>query len=184
MKKFSNVTGFKVNEEPKQVEQKIDEIDKFKGDLLNLMDNFLKVKAYGPIHRKLMRGELSVDGKDLLAEAIIILLTERDNKSKTKLLEGLKNKINDWEVIDSEIEKVKNSKISTKNINRVVKLLDKYSSDEETLILYVESTINKFKSIDTLNEYSEIISGSKLSIDSKNKLINIYNQRIKQISSI
>lgn len=184
MKKFSNVSGFKVNEEPKQVEQKIDEIDQFKGDLLNLMDSFLKVKAYGPIHRKLMRGELSVDGKDLLAEAIIILLTERDNKSKTKLLEGLKTKINDWQVIDSEIEKVSNGKISTKNINRVVKLLDKYSSDEQTLLLYVESTINKFKNIETLNEYSQIISQSKLSDESKNKLINIYNQRIKQIGSL
>jgi hypothetical protein len=184
MKKFSNVTGFKVNEEPKQIEQKIDEVDQFKIDLLNLMDSFLKVKVYGPIHRKLMRGELSVDGKDLLAEAIIILLTERDNKSKTKLLENLKTKINNWEVIDSEIEKVKNSKISTKNINRVVKLLDKYSSDEETLVLYVESTITKFKSIENLSEYSQIISESKLSNDSKNKLINIYNQRIKQISSL
>jgi hypothetical protein len=51
-----------------------------------------------------------------LGSPIIILLTERDNKSKTKLLENLKTKINNWEVIDSEIEKVKNSKISTKNI--------------------------------------------------------------------
>ena len=52
--------------------------------------------------------------------------------------------------------------------------IDKYSSDEETLVLYVESTINKFKNTENLSEYSQIISESKLSDDSKNKLINIW----------
>jgi hypothetical protein len=183
MKKFSKVNGIKINEEPK-IENKVDDLDILKLEMLNLMDNFLKVRLTGPVHNKLMFGSFSIDGKDMLAEAIITLLGDKDNKSQTKILESLKTKIKDWEVIDSEIEKINKVRPNLKNINRVSQLLEKYSSDESTLILYVESTINKFKNIETLNQYSSLIKESSLSEESKSKLINIYNQRIKQLSII
>jgi hypothetical protein len=183
MKKFSKVTGVKVNEEPK-VETKIDEVDELKLEMLTLMDNFLKVRASGPIHNTLLNGSLSVEGKDLLAEAIITLLSEKTNKDKTKVLESLKTKISDWQTIDEEIEKINQKRPSINNVNRINKLIEKYSSDEDTLVFYVESTVSKLKSVDTLGQYSKLISESNLSDKTKNQIVGIYNNRIKQISSI
>jgi hypothetical protein len=182
MKKFSKVTGIKINEEPKS-ELKVDESENLKLEMLSLMDSFLKIKATGAIHKNFMNGSIDIAGKEILAEAIITLLTERDSKDKTKLLEGLKNNVRDWEAIDLEIEKINKKRPSLKNINRVSKLLEKYSNDDNTLILFVESTIKKFKNIDTLKEYSQIITDSKVSESTKFRLLNIYKERIKQIES-
>lgn len=182
MKKFSKVSGYKVNEEPKS-EFKVDELENLKLEMLSLMDSFLKIKAVGAIHKNFMHGSIDIAGKEILAEAIITLLTEKDSKEKTKLLEGLKNSVRDWEAIDLEIEKINKKRPSLKNISRVNKILDKYSSDESTLILFVESTTKKLKSVETLKEYSQIISESKLSESTKSSLLIIYNERIKQIES-
>ncbi len=179
---FSKVTGIKINEEPKS-ELKVDESENLKLEMLSLMDSFLKIKATGAIHKNFMNGSIDIAGKEILAEAIITLLTERDSKDKTKLLEGLKNNVRDWEAIDLEIEKINKKRPSLKNINRVSKLLEKYSNDDNTLILFVESTIKKFKNIDTLKEYSQIITDSKVSESTKFRLLNIYKERIKQIES-
>jgi hypothetical protein len=183
MKKFSKVTGIKINEEPK-IENKVDEVDELKLEMITLMDNFLKVRASGPIHNKVLNGSISIAGKDLLAEAIVILLSDKTNKEKTKVLESLKTKISDWQTIDAEIEKINQKRPSINNVNRINKLIEKYSSDEDTLILYVESTVNKLKNLDTINQYSKLISESNLSNQTKSKLVEIYNNRIKQISSI
>ena len=45
MKKFSNITGQKVAEEPK-IEIKITEADIFKSRVMTLMDDFLKVQIF------------------------------------------------------------------------------------------------------------------------------------------
>ncbi len=50
MKKFSNITGQKVPQEPKS-EVKITEADIFKSKVMNLLDDFLRVQIYGPITR-------------------------------------------------------------------------------------------------------------------------------------
>jgi hypothetical protein len=182
IKKFSKITGQKINEQPK-VEQKFDEVDELKLEMMNLMDSFLKVRLEGPVHNKLMFGAFSIAGKDLLAEAILSLLNDKTSKDKTKVLESLKNKISDWESIDSEIEEINKKRPSINKFNRVNKLIEKYSSDEDTLIMFVESTVNKLKNQETIKEYSQIVSESRLSQKTKDKLNFIYNERIKQINS-
>jgi len=73
MKKFSKVTGIKINEEPKS-ELKVDESENLKLEMLSLMDSFLKIKATGAIHKNFMNGSIDIAGKEILAEAIITLL--------------------------------------------------------------------------------------------------------------
>ena len=105
MKKFSNITGEKILQEPK-VEIKINEEDVFKSKVMRLMDDFLKVQMYGPITRYHVAGTMKVSGKELFLEALMDLLNDKSNKDITKVLESLKSEIKDWKAIDEKIEEV------------------------------------------------------------------------------
>jgi hypothetical protein len=104
MKKFSNITGQKVTEEPKKEVKQLNEEELFKIKLLSLMDSFLTVRMYGPVDNHQRAGLIKISGKELVVEAILDLLTEKSSKEQTKLLESLKNEVGDWEVIDSKID--------------------------------------------------------------------------------
>ena len=99
MKKFSNITGQKVAEEPK-VEIKITEADVFKSKVMSLMDDFLRVQMYGPITRYHVAGTMKVAGKELFLEALLDLLGDKSNSDKIKMLESLKSKVTHWEYLD------------------------------------------------------------------------------------
>jgi len=145
MKKFSNVTGQKINQEPK-VEIKINEEDIFKTKVMRLMDDFLKVQMYGPITRYHVAGTMKVAGKELFLEALLDLLSDSSNKDKTKLLESLKYKIKDWQVIDEEIDLIKSQPLGLFKHKLAIKTLyNKYKYDTNLLMEQCERSANRIK---------------------------------------
>jgi hypothetical protein len=180
MKKFSNITNQKVNEEPK-VEIKLNEEELFKFKVISLMEQFLSIRTYGPIDRYLRAGNIKIAGKEMLAEAIIALLGDKSLKEQTKLLESLKAEVKDWEAIDNKIDSIKKEKTSVANKNKFQSLLEKYE-EEEFLLSIVESDVSKIKNQKTLKDYIILTNESKLSNNTKIKLIEFYEARLNQIN--
>lgn len=152
MKKFSNISGEKVNTEPKLVKN---EADDFKFKLMDLIDSCLHIQTYGPIDRYLRAGTLKIKGKDALVEALISLMSDRNLKDQNKLLESLKLDIGNWEMIDSKIETLneKIDSISEKNKtlnhrNKLISLYENWGGDLDFLMKMVEVDSNKISSPD------------------------------------
>lgn len=171
MKKFSKITKQTINEEPK-VEVKLDESSVLKSKMLTLMDRLLRVQAYGAVDNRFLSGSVKIDGKEMLAEALLDLLTDNKIEEQTKILEGLKGKIKDWETIDNEIESIKKNNVSLNNKIKFFKILEKYQ-DEETLLVFLESKIPNIKDEKTLVDYKELTLNSNLSQETKSKILNM-----------
>jgi hypothetical protein len=180
MKKFSNITGEKVNQEPKVEVKQLNEEEIFKSKLFNLMDQFLTIRTYGPVDRHQRAGLIKVAGKELLVEAILDLLSEKSIKEQTKILEGLKSEIRDWEVIDAKIESLNKEKTSISNRNKFFSLLEKYE-DSEILIEKVKKDINKLNKKKNLKDYIQLTLESNLNSNTKSELVKIYNDRLNQL---
>ena len=179
MKKFSNITGQKVTEEPKKEVKQLNEEELFKIKLLSLMDSFLTVRMYGPVDNHQRAGLIKISGKELVVEAILDLLTEKSSKEQTKLLESLKNVVGDWEVIDSKIDFINREKALFKSRKRFNTLLENYTN--ESLIEKVQLDINKITKQRTLRDYIQLTQESKLDNDIKNNLVKIYTDRLNQL---
>lgn len=171
MKKFSKITKQTINEEPK-VEVKLDESSVLKYKMLTLMDRLLRVQAYGAVDNRFLSGSVKIDGKEMLAEALLDLLSDNKIEEQTKILEGLKGKIKDWETIDNEIESIKKNNVSLNNKIKFFKILEKYQ-DEETLLVFLESKIPNIKDEKTLVDYKELTLNSNLSQETKSKILNM-----------
>ena len=180
MKKFSKITGQKLNEEPK-VEIKIDESELFRNRLMNLMDQFLSVQTYGPIDRYQRAGLIKIAGKEHLVEALLNLLQEKSTKDQTKLLEGLKSEIKDWEVIDNKIQILQEKNIpSTSNRNKFNSLVNKY--DGETLVEFTKESVSKITDRKVIEDYTTLVLENKsLDKGTKSQLVEIYNERLNQL---
>lgn len=183
MKKFSNITGQKVSEEPKSEVKQLNEEELFKSKLMGLMDQILSVRTHGPIDRYQRAGLIKISGKEMLVEAILDLLSEKTIKEQTKILEGLKSEVKDWEAIDAKIESLKKEKTLLTNRNKFKSLLESYT-DSELLIKVIENDINKIKKEKTLKDYIQLTNESNLDSLTKNQLIKIYSQRLNQITSV
>jgi hypothetical protein len=176
MKKFSNITKQKVNEEPKTKEVKVlNEEEIFKSKLIDLMDNILTIRTYGPVDRYQRAGSIKIGGKEMLVEAILDLLSDNNKKEGTKLLEGLKSEIGDWNVIDSKIEELNSESPHFKNKVKFKSMLESYEG--ESLLIKVQKDIDKISNKKTLKDYIELTKESNLSGDLKDKLINLYLTR-------
>lgn len=149
MKKFSNITGEKIGQEPK-VEIKINEEDVFKSKVLRLMDDFLKVQMYGPITRYHVAGTMKVSGKELFLEALMDLLNDKSSKDTKKILESLKSEIKDWKTIDEKIEEISSDKSIYTYRNKIKQLYNKYKSDSELLFENIDKSISKLNNKETL----------------------------------
>jgi hypothetical protein len=182
MKKFSNITGQKVSQEPKK-EVKIDEAQVLKSKMISLMNQFLSISFHGSNDYRLLGGGSKIKGQEMLAEAILDLLNDKTIKETTKLLESLKSEVSDWKAIDEKIEQINKTKTLISNRNKINSLLEKYS-DSETLLLIVEKNSAKINNIKTLNDYIQIISeNNSINSEVKTQIVNIYQNRIKQLSS-
>jgi hypothetical protein len=181
MKKFSKLTNQKVNEEPK-LDTKIDEAQVLKYKMMDLMNRFLSLRTYGSVDNRFLSGKVKIEGKEMLAEALFDLFSDKSSMEQAKVLEGLKSKINDWETIDKEIEEFNKKTPLFKNKMKLKSILERWSSDSDTLSIYLESNIVKIDSIDTLNDYISIVSESNLNEDLKLNLVNKYSDRINQLS--
>lgn len=150
MKKFSNISGFRVPEEKKPEVTKINEEDLFKTKVLNLMENLLSIRTYGPVDRYLRAGSIKISGQELFIEALMDLLKEKTLKQETRILESLKSDIKDWKVIDTKIEEA-NSKIESLNEasdiltyrRKIKSIYTNYSSDEKLLIEMIDNSCKK-----------------------------------------
>ena len=149
MKKFSKISGLKVSEEPK-VEIKVNEEDLFKVKVLNLMDQILSVRTYGPIDRYLRAGNIKISGKEMFLEALMNLLKDKSSKDEVKLLESLKSNIRDWEYLDSKIDEALNKIEDVESQNKILshrnkieQLVNNYGQDEELLMTMVDESCNK-----------------------------------------
>jgi hypothetical protein len=171
MRKFSKVSNQKINEEPK-VENKMDVSSILKIEMVNLMDKLLKIQSYGSVDNRFLSGSVKIQGKEMLAEALLDLLSQKSIDDKTKVLEGLKNKIRDWKTLDNEIESIKKSDVSLNNKIKFSKILEKYK-DEEMLLIFLESKIPNIKDEKTLIDYKELTSKSNLSKETKEKIIKM-----------
>jgi hypothetical protein len=180
MKKFSNITGQSVGQEPKVDTTKIDEATVFKVRVMNLMEQFLSIQTYGPVDRYLRAGSIEIKGKELFAEALLSLLDEKTIKEQTKLLEGLKSELRDWETIDNKIDDI-NSKASDFKVNhKVNQLLEKYGDDEEMLIQVVEEQSKRVSDVELLQTYKSTFSSIKLTPATLERISEIYSQRITE----
>ena len=156
MKKFSNISNVKVSEEPKVETKQLNEEEQFKGRVLNLLDQLLSVRTYGPVDRYLRAGNIKIAGKEMFLEALMDLLKDKSSKEEKKILESLKSYVKDWETIDSKIDEVEQriseSEIKDKLIphrNKLQSLVNKYSQDEEMLMNMVEESCKKITDKET-----------------------------------
>ena len=186
MKKFSNITGQKVAEEPK-IEIKITEADIFKSKVMTLMDDFLKVQMYGPITRYHVAGTMKVTGKELFLEALMDLLDTKSNVDNIKLLESLKSKISDWQVIDETIDTIASQPTGLYKHRSVIKsLYNKYKSDTNLLIEQTEKSANKIKSSDNVflryKACESLLNDSEFNKDLIQKMSEKYLNRLNQLN--
>jgi hypothetical protein len=158
MKKFSNITNQKVGQEPK-IEVKLNEEDLFKVKILNLMDQLLTIRTYGPVDKHQRAGLIKIAGKEMFLEALLGLFSDKTLKEQAKLLESLKSEVRDWEMIDVKISdvniKISESKEKSELLSHkknLISLYNKYSDDEELLIQMVEKACDKIKSSETAHK--------------------------------
>jgi hypothetical protein len=180
IKKFSNITDQKVGEEPKVEIKQLNEEELFKSKLMGLMDQILSIRTYGPVDRYQRAGLIKVAGKEMLVEAILDLLSEKSVKDQTKVLEGLKSELRDWEVIDAKIESLNKEKTLLSNRNKFKSLLESYT-DNDLLLKVVENDVDKIKKEKTLTDYIQLTTESKLDSKTKIELVNIYSNRLNQL---
>jgi len=191
MKKFSNVTGQKVGQEPK-IEVKLNEEDLFKVKILNLMDQLLTIRTYGPVDKHQRAGLIKIAGKEMFLEALLSLFSDKSLKEQAKLLEGLKSEVRDWEMIDVKISDV-NTKISESKEKsellsqkrNLISLYNKYKDDEELLIKVVEHSCDKIKSSETAHTRALtadlIVSEGKYSKEVFIKISEKFHNRAQQL---
>jgi hypothetical protein len=158
MKKFSSITNQKVGQEPK-IEVKLNEEDLFKVKILNLMDQLLTIRTYGPVDKHQRAGLIKIAGKEMFLEALLGLFSDKTLKEQAKLLESLKSEVRDWEMIDVKISdvniKISESKEKSELLSHkknLISLYNKYSDDEELLIQMVEKACDKIKSSETAHK--------------------------------
>lgn len=124
MKKFSK----NKNKEP---EVKSELISSDKVEILKLIDMFIKISISGPIRRPSYTW--TIEGKDLLADAIINFMDNKDNKNIVEALSEVKYNLID---IDSKISEMKSIPFYIRN------KFDSISKKENFLELF-ESIYNR-----------------------------------------
>ena len=192
MKKFSNITGQKVGQQPEiKIDKVVEEKNQFKSMVRNLLDNYLSVQMYGPITRYHVAGTMKVSGQEMFIEALMDMLEEHNIQGKIKLLEGLKSETTDWVVLDNKVnemetllERITDSKL-VKHREVVKSLYKRYKDDKDLLIQQVEKSAQKIKNANTAhwrsiaaeNMASEDEYPSKLMKD----IAKIYGFRAQQL---
>jgi hypothetical protein len=186
MKKFSKITGQKVSQEPK-IEVKITEADIFKSKVMSLMDDLLRVQIYGPITRYHVAGTMKVSGKELFLEALMDLLDSKSNGDKIKLLESLKNKINDWKTLDETINQIESEPSGLYKHKSVIKsLYNKYKSDGNLLIEQTEKSAKKIKTSGNVflrhKACESLLTDSDLNSELIQKMSDKYLNRLNELN--
>jgi hypothetical protein len=139
MLKFSNISGEKVNSEPKvQISQESLEVESFKQSILDLIEKTLTIRSEGPVYKNAGLIVNKIDGKEMFVEALMDFLSEKENNKAITYLESLKKSNRDWKSIDEKILQIKteteNIKFLTENpehVEQIKSFLEKYSMSED-----------------------------------------------------
>ncbi len=151
MKKFSKLNNIKIpSESLVNLEESLE--SKIKKSLLSIMDRTLKIQSYGAVDNRFLSGSVKVDGKELLAEAIIDFFNDISNSKDIQLLESLKKEVKDWKAIDNKIEELKSNKKDYLNAFKIHRLIERYSSDKDLLKLVIKEKLKK-----SSDDYKSII---------------------------
>lgn len=185
MKKFSNMSGQKVNEEPKvQITKEENELLALKSGIMKLMDNLLSIQTYGSTRRDIIQNNIKITGKEMFAEALIDFLSDKSLNDQIKALESLKSTNRDWQSIDNHVNDLYNeiSEKATlsKNVNQVNKIktfLETYGDDERFDSL-LETYTKRVKS--GKEAYLRSVMASKMANDINYKSYS--NEKLSQIS--
>ena len=134
MNKFSKFSN-QVVAEPKETVKELSEIDNLKYTILALMERTLTVKNVGINHPMV---STEIDGKELFLEALLNLLSEKDNAKAIKLLENLKFTNRDNKSIDDKISELESNnkmfnylKENEAYVEKMKSFLDKYAKSED-----------------------------------------------------
>jgi hypothetical protein len=184
MKKFSSITGQKVNEEPKvEISKQQQEMDMLKYGILKLMDSCLTIRSYGSARAELLNGSLAISGKEMFVEALLDLMDGKKSEEQVQTLESLKSESNDWKSIDKRIdeiiEKSKRPKLLQEHLPQVKKIksfLETYSEDERFVDLLETYTL-RVKDPNEANLRSLVANQMK----NDGKYLN-YSSKLSQIS--
>ena len=138
MKKFSSISGQKVNLEPKvQITKEENEVLALKAGIMKLMDNLLSIQTYGSTRRDIVQNNIKITGKEMFAEALIDFLSDKSLNDQIKALESLRYTNRDWQSIDNNISvlysEINEKTTLSKNINQISKIktfLETYGDDE------------------------------------------------------
>ncbi len=194
MKKFSNISKVKVSEEPKVEVKQLNEEEMFKAKVMNLMEQLLSVRTYGPVDRYLRAGNIKVAGKEMFLEALMDLLKDKSSKEEKKILESLKGAVSDWEAIDSKIDEV-NQKIAENqekdkmisHRNKLQSLYNNYGQDEEMFINMVQESCNKIT--DSEKAYLRGLTAEYMANEGKypkevfTKVSELFKEKSKQLGN-
>jgi hypothetical protein len=194
MKKFSNISNVKVSEEPKVEVKQLNEEEMFKAKVMNLMEQLLSVRTYGPVDRYLRAGNIKVAGKEMFLEALMDLLKDKSSKEEKKILESLKGEVSNWEVIDSKIDEV-NQKIAENkekdkmipHRNKLKSLYNNYGQDEEMFMNMVQESCNKITNSETA--YLRGLTAEYMANEGKypkevfTKVSELFKEKSKQLGS-
>ncbi len=196
MQKFSTISGHKVSiEKPIEISKEQLEFDNLKLTILGLLDETLSIRNEGSLYKHEIL-ICKIDGKEMFVEALLNLLSEKDNKKSISHLESLKSTNKDWKSIDDKIDEIK---IINENIHYLIEnnecagnikeFLDKYSLSEDFDDI-LEQQILK------VNDYDTAILKSKIALLLENdnnlkypknrirSIANKYNFRAKQLLNI
>ncbi len=194
MKKFSNISNVKVSEEPKVEVKQLNEEEMFKAKVMNLMEQLLSVRTYGPVDRYLRAGNIKVAGKEMFLEALMDLLKDKSSKEEKKILESLKGAVSDWEAIDSKIDEV-NQKIAENqekdkmipHRNKLQSLYNNYGQDEEMFMNMVQESCNKIT--DSEKAYLRGLTAEYMANEGKypkevfTKVSELFKEKSKQLGN-
>ena len=194
MKKFSNISNVKVSEEPKVEVKQLNEEEMFKAKVMNLMEQLLSVRTYGPVDRYLRAGSIKVAGKEMFLEALMDLLKDKSSKEEKKILESLKSSVSDWETIDSKIDEV-NQKIAEgqekdkmiPHRNKLKSLYNNYGQDEEMFMNMVQESCNKITN--TESAYLRGLTAEYMANEGKypkevfTKVSELFKEKSKQLDN-
>jgi hypothetical protein len=194
MKKFSNISNVKVSKEPKVEVKQLNEEEMFKAKVMNLMEQLLSVRTYGPVDRYLRAGNIKVAGKEMFLEALMDLLKDKSSKEEKVILESLKSDISDWETIDSKIDEV-NQKIAEgkekdkmiPHRNKLQSLYNNYGQDEEMFMNMVQESCNKITN--TESAYLRGLTAEYMANEGKypkevfTKVSELFKEKSKQLDN-
>ena len=185
MKKFSSMSGQKVNEEPKvEVNKDLNELMVLKAGIIKLMDNLLTIQTYGSTRRDIIQNNVKITGKEMFAEALIDFLSDKSLNDQIKALESLKSESKDWQSIDNKVIDL-NNEINEKltlsdNVNQIKKIktfLETYGSDERFGSI-LETYANRVKN--GKEAYLRSLTANKMASDSN--YTNYSKDKLSQIS--